>query len=272
MQIALVAVVLLAGMWFTVLKPKSAGSSSAPAAQKSEPVAPGVRGLTAAIDRAHAAAATSDAANAKIQAATGGSTAAATSTASATASPKTTATATKTKAVAKAKHAAVTKKATTRAAAKRSGTKTATKKAVASKPATTTKTSKATAAKPVATTTTSAATTPAADVDPSDRLLAYLKKGKTLVVLFYGTGAVDSAARTAVHQLALSDPKHVVSAYVPIAKVGDYSALTSDIDILASPTVLIVGTNGKATPLTGYVDADVLRNAVAAARAASSAK
>jgi hypothetical protein len=259
MQIALVAVVLLAGMWFTVLKPKSADStSSAPVAQtttqSSEPVAPGVKGLTSAIDKAKGAAATSDAANAKIQAATGGT--------ASTAAPAATATATATK------RTTVTRKAaTTTAASRKSGTKAATAKAVAARPATTKAT--ATATTRTATATRTAAAKPAAPVDPSARLLAYLKQGKTLVVLFYGRGADDKAARKAVHQTALTDPKHVVSAYVPISKVGSYEAITTDVNVLAAPTILVIASNGRATPLTGYVDAEVVRNAVAAARTAA---
>jgi hypothetical protein len=257
MQIALVAVVLLAGMWFTVLKPKSADTTtSAPVAQtttqSSEPVAPGVKGLTSAIDKAKGAAATSDAANARIQTATGGT---ATATAS-TSAPAATATAT-----AAPKRTTVTKKATA-TATKKPGTKAATAKAVAAKPAAT-KTATAAPAK------TTAAAKPAAAVDPSARLLAYLKQGKTLVVLFYGKGADDRAARKAVHQTAQGDPKHVVSAYVPISKVGDYEAITTDVDVLAAPTILVISTKGKATPLTGYVDATVVRNAVSAARTAA---
>ena len=246
MQIALVAVVLLAGMWFTVLKPKSADTTtSAPVAQvttqSSEPVAPGVKGLTSAIDKAKGAAARSDATNAKIQTATGG-------TATATAAPK---------------HTTVPKKATaTATATKKPGTKAATAKAVAAKPA---------APKAATPAKTAAAAKPAATVDPSARLLAYLKRGKTLVVLFYGKGADDRAARKAVHLTAKGDPKHVVSAYVPIAKVGSYEAITSDVDVLAAPTILVIAPNGKATPLTGYVDAAVVRNAVAAAGTAAAA-
>lgn len=242
MQIALVAVVLLAGMWFTVLKPKSADTTtSAPVAQattqSSEPVALGVKGLTSAIDKAKGAAATSDATNAKIQTATGG-------TATATAAPKRT---------------AVPKKATA-TATRKPGTKAATAKAVAAKPA---------APKAATPAKTAAAAKPAAAVDPSARLLAYLKRGKTLVVLFYGKGADDRAARKAVHQTAQGDPKHVVSAYVPISKVGAYEAITTDVDVLAAPTILVISTKGKATPLTGYVDAAVVRNAVSAARTAA---
>lgn len=91
MQIALVAVVLLAGMWFTVLRPKSddGGGTSTPAPAAATPdasaskAAPGVKGLTRAVDKAKGAAATSDATNAKVQAATGGTTAAGTSAAKA---------------------------------------------------------------------------------------------------------------------------------------------------------------------------------------------
>jgi hypothetical protein len=114
---------------------------------------------------------------------------------------------------------------------------------------------------------TKAATAPDAVVDPSERLLAALTKGKVLVVLFEGKGADDKAARKAVHQTALHDAKHVVSAYVPIADVGKYVAITSDVQVLTSPTVLVIGADHKATPLTGYVDAAVIRQAVGDAAA-----
>jgi hypothetical protein len=224
MQIALVAVVLLAGMWFTVLKPKpDSGVAGTPAAAKPEPVAPGVKGLVTAVDKAKAVSAKSDATNAKIEAASGGD-AAATSSPAPAAKP------------AAAKHTAVAKA-----------------KAKAATPA---------AAKPG----TKAATAPDAVVDPSERLLAALTKGKVLVVLFEGKGADDKAARKAVHQTALHDAKHVVSAYVPIADVGKYVAITSDVQVLTSPTVLVIGADHKATPLTGYVDAAVIRQAVGDAR------
>jgi hypothetical protein len=109
MQIALVAVVLLAGIWFTVLRPKADTGSPAPVAAQPAPVAPGVKGLTSAVDKAKGAAATSDAANARIQAATGARSAAAAATPSATkAAPATSA--------AKAKAAAPVKKAAAKTA------------------------------------------------------------------------------------------------------------------------------------------------------------
>jgi hypothetical protein len=225
MQIAFVAVVLLAGMWFTVLKPKPA-SSPAPVATAA-PVAPGVAGLARAVDKAKAASATSDATNAKIQQASDG--AAAATPAKKAAKPAAAKTATP------AKPAAVTKAVTP---------------APVKKPA--------------------AVKIPA---DPSTALINFLAKGKTVVLLFHGAGADDAAARKAVHQTALKD-KGVVSAYADISKVADYAAITTDINITTAPTILVIGTNGKTTLLTGYVDAGVVGQAVGDARrnAAAAAK
>jgi hypothetical protein len=271
MQIALVAVVLLAGMWFTVLKPKPATDTAAvapvaaaPAPATSEPVAPGVKGLTSAIDKAKAASATSDAANAKIQKATGSGPAPASP--AAAAKPATPAkpavakaTPTASKGVKRATPAKAKAKAKSTSAVK-TGAKAAAPVAAKTKPA---------AAAP-----STAASKTAAHVDPSDRLLAYLAKGKTLVILFHGAGADDNAARKAVHRTALADPKHVVSAYIPIGDVGKYEAITSDVQILSAPSILVIGTDGKATLLTGYVDAAVVRQTVGDARreAAAAAK
>ena len=259
MQIALVAVVLLAGMWFTVLKPKPASDSVAPAAAApAEPVAPGVKGLVSAVAKAKAVSAKSDATNAKIEA---GSGSAATVSGSPADKAVTKAPAPKAKAKAPVR-AKTTAKAATGAAAAKSGTKAATAKAQAAAPKPTVKAATPVAAKPA----TTKAATPATTVDPSDRLLAYLSKGKTLVILFEGNGADDKAARKAVHLTAQGDPKHVVSAYVPISQVGKYEAITTDVQILSSPTVLVIGTDGKATALTGFVDVQSLRQAVGDAR------
>jgi hypothetical protein len=232
MQIALVAVVLLAGMWFTVLKPKPAEETAAtpatptPAAKSSAPVAPGVKGLVKAVDKAKAASATSDATNAKIQSATGG-------------------------AATKAKSAPSVAPA---------------KKTLTAKPSVTASKAKAPAAAKPAVAKAKAKAPAAAKVDPSDRLLAYLAKGKTLVVLFEGKGADDKAARKAVHLTAKADPKHVVSAYVPISKVGDYEKITSDVQVYGSPSILVIGADRKATVLTGFLDAPSVQQAVGDAR------
>ena len=64
-RVAIVAMLAVGALWFTVLKPK-------PAADAPLPTAPGATGLANDVNAAKGAAATSDAANAKVQSATGG--------------------------------------------------------------------------------------------------------------------------------------------------------------------------------------------------------
>jgi hypothetical protein len=68
-RIALVALVAVCALWFTVLKPKD------PAAEAPAPTAPGATGLANDVSAAKGAAAASDAANAEVQKAAGGTTA-----------------------------------------------------------------------------------------------------------------------------------------------------------------------------------------------------
>ena len=67
-RIALVAVLAVCALWFTVLKPKT------PADDAPLPTAPGATGLANDVNAAKGAAAAIDAANAKVQNATGGAT------------------------------------------------------------------------------------------------------------------------------------------------------------------------------------------------------
>jgi hypothetical protein len=95
-RIALVAMLAVCGLWFTVLKPKAPGT---------EPVAtpaPGTTGLANDVSAAKGAAAASDAANARTEAATGSGTAPATTAASKPAGAKPAAAATKPVAAAQA--------------------------------------------------------------------------------------------------------------------------------------------------------------------------
>jgi hypothetical protein len=223
MQIALVAVVLLAGMWFTVLKPKPV---AAPDAATAQPTAPGATGLGNAVSAAKGAAATSDAANAKIQKATGGATPAA-------------------------------KPAASKASATKVSAVKATKSVKAATPA-----NKSAAKKPAKATTAT---------DPSNVLLAFLAKGKTVVLLFHGDGADDKAAREAVHRVARAD-KHVVSAYASISRVAAYRAITTDVQVTTAPTILVIGKNKKAVTLTGFVDYGVVRQTVGDVRVSAGQK
>ena len=82
-RIAIVAMLAVCALWFTVLKPKD------PAAEAPAPAAPGATGLANDVNAAKGAAAASDAANAKVQKATGGAAATTTPAASAKHATKT---------------------------------------------------------------------------------------------------------------------------------------------------------------------------------------
>jgi hypothetical protein len=82
-RIALVALLAVCALWFTVLKPKAPADAPLP-------TAPGATGLANDVNAAKGAAATSDAANAKVQSATGGTAAKPTARPAAAATPATT--------------------------------------------------------------------------------------------------------------------------------------------------------------------------------------
>jgi hypothetical protein len=191
-RIVLVAVLVLGALWFTVLRPKDAATE--PAA----PAAPGVTGLSNAVDKAHGAAAASDAANAKLDAATGGQDAAA----GASSAPSATS----------------------------SGTTSAngTAKAKASK------------------------VDGVAAGDPSASLVRALGDGKVVVLLFAGNRAVDDrAARRAVHAVGRRGGAVVVRLAGP-REVGKYEAITQGVKVNQFPTVLVIGPDRVAKPITGF--------------------
>jgi hypothetical protein len=217
--IALVAVVLLAGSWFTVLRPKPVDDSAAstPAPAQATTKAPGQQGLENAVTKAKGAVATS-------------------------------------KSSAQA----------TESAAAKAGGATATTKSATTKRAATTPAKAATPAKPAT------AKAPAATkVDPSRALLANLAHGRTVVLLFTQEGGADDrAARKAVRRLAAADKK-VLTSIVPIGKVGDYEAITTGVNVLTAPTVLVIGPDRHAVPVSGYTDIATLKQVVGDVRRAA---
>jgi hypothetical protein len=185
-RIAIVAMLAVCALWFTVLKPKDPGADTA----ASDPTAPGVTGLSNDVTAAKGAVTKSDAANANVQAATGGTEAKTGTTAAATA------------------------------------------------PAT---------AKPKSGTTAKAKTT-----DASAPLLRALDRKDTVVLLFWNRrGSDDRAVRRAVGATARHDG-HVVVKAAPVAQVARYGAITSGVQVLQSPTVLVIGPDRKARAVTGF--------------------
>jgi hypothetical protein len=192
-RIAIVAMLAVCALWFTVLKPKDAGVDTV----ASDPTAPGATGLSNDVTAAKGAAATSDAANAKVQSATGGTEANAT----ATAKPAATATA-KSKSATTGKHGGTVAKAKT--------------------------------------------------TDASAPLLRALDRKDTVVLLFWNRrGSDDRAVRRAVRATARHHGRVVVKA-APVAQVARYEAITSGVQVLQSPTVLVIGPDHKARAVTGF--------------------
>jgi len=102
----------------------------------------------------------------------------------------------------------------------------------------------------------------AAPGDPSRPLLASVDAGKVVVVLFWNRNASDDrATRRGLRSIDLHGGKVVASA-VPIGDVGRYEAITRGVQVLESPTLLVIGAGGKARAITGYTQAKEIDQAV----------
>jgi hypothetical protein len=137
---------------------------------------------------------------------------------------------------------------TEQAAAAASGDSTAS----ASKPAATPAAKKASAAKPAA-----APAKPLPKLAKGDRsgpMLRNLSNGKVVVALFYNPhGADDNAALRAVRTADRHHGKVIVHS-IPVDHVGDYDALTTGVQVLQAPTILVIGPNFKARTIVGYTE------------------
>jgi hypothetical protein len=98
--------------------------------------------------------------------------------------------------------------------------------------------------------------------DPSRPLLASVDAGKVVVLLFWNKRASDDrATRQGLRSVNLHHGKVVASA-VPLDDVGRYEAITRGVQVLESPTVLVIGAGGKARAITGYAQAKEIDQAV----------
>jgi hypothetical protein len=222
-RIVLIVALLFAVLWFLVLRPKPVADVE-PAATP-----PGVTGLANDVAKANKAVDASNAAAARSEAA-----------ANAVGRSSTTATTKPSATSAKPAAAAATTKAAKPA-----------KAAPAAKPA-------AAVAKPAK----PGLADDAAPGDPSRALLASVDAGKVVVVLFWNKNASDDrATRRGLRSVDLHGGKVVASA-VPIGDVGRYEAITRGVQVLESPTVLVIGAGGKARAITGYTQPKEIDQAV----------
>jgi hypothetical protein len=261
-QIALLALVVLAGVWFFALQGHSTSSSSSPSASAPTPsspsadseekaagaqtpiykgAAPGVEGLSRAIANAHKAVATSQQ-NAQqlqeksAQAGTVNGTSAPGQSTPAVA-PASTPTATvivhKVKVPPVNRHAAATHGATVVKVAS-PGAKAPGVKA-------------------------------AANAAPKMQVIVEneLKQGKLVAVLFWNPKAtVDMAVHTELQTVGRSLGGKIAIHSAQADQVGSFGAITHSIQIYQTPTILLVDKNGQATTLTGLTDTFSLNQAI----------
>ena len=213
----LVATLAAFGLWYVELRPSS--SSSGGSSQ-------GVGAYQSAINQAHQAVKTSNAANAKLGAPT--------STGKAPASP-------------------TPAKTTTAAKSPTTSAKTATKSA---KTATTVAKSSATAASKPAVK--HAVSKPAHKAASTAQQLSLITNAitnhKVVAVLFYNDAAADDQA---VDKELASVPTHggrVVKAAVPLSALTRFGIITQQIPVVTAPTLVLIDSSRQATEITGFAD------------------
>jgi hypothetical protein len=102
-----------------------------------------------------------------------------------------------------------------------------------------------------------------------------LKHGRTVIVLFWSPkGAVDVAVRGELARLVafLKRPaargryKNLAVHYSSIAEVGHYGTITRSIQVLETPTMLVIAPSGKTKTLTGLIDPYTVAQAIVETR------
>ncbi len=215
MQIALLVVIAFAGVWFVALRPKPAADAGTPAAA---PTAPGAAGLTGAVDKAHGAVATSDAANKRLDGQSNGVGGAPPATVPSTAGAPTH----------RRAHASTPghqRPGHARHHARGQGR------------------------------------------DPVKRRLAVvhraLRAGRVLVIAFYNPASSSGkAVREEVGDVH-GRRGRVVRVAAPIRELSRYPLITRQVQIVASPTVVIVDRRHHAQTITGFTDVHVIEQRVA---------
>lgn len=215
----LVATLAAFGLWYVELKPSSSSSGGSQG---------GVGQYQSAINQAHQAVKISGAANARLGAPT--------STGPAPHSPT------------PAKTAAVAKPATVAKSATPAKTITKGESAGAAKATTATKASKAS----------KASNSAASGLVPTAELVQIvqdaIREHKVLAVLFYNPAAADDRAVAAeLVQVARPNPK-VIGVAVPLSQLTQFGAITQQIPIVTSPTLVLIDRKDQATTLTGFAD------------------
>lgn len=254
-QIVLVTFCLFAAVWFFALRGNSASTSgggssppsaASPAAQPATPStpyhgsAPGVGGLTRAIEKAQGAVTQSEQHAKRLQQ----KSAQASGEPSGGTAPNTS------KAGAGAAHA-VTPKAPPKAAAAVPKSTTTVPRSAAS----------ATAGHGAVKSKANATPVMQATVEGA------LKRGKLVTVLFWNPkGIVDRAVHSELQSVGRSSGGKVAVFVAVASQVGSFGSFTKTVQVNGTPTIVIVNPHGHATTLTGLTDAFSIEQAIGEAK------
>jgi hypothetical protein len=201
----LVATLAAFGLWYVELRPSSSASGGG---------SQGVGAYQSAINQAHQAVKTSNAANARLGAPT--------STGPAPASPTTT----------PAKAAPAAKTATPVKAAAPAKSATAAKTAAPAKPA----------AKSVAT------------AQQVSLVKTAIESHKVVAVLFYNAAAADDQAMAHELAAVSTHGGKVVKLAVPVSQLTSFGIVTQQIPVVTAPTLVLINAAHQATTITGFAD------------------
>lgn len=97
-----------------------------------------------------------------------------------------------------------------------------------------------------------------------------LARGKTVLLLFWNPKSSDDQSVRGALQAVSAHQKGGVAVHVALAgQVGRYGSVTKDVQVLQTPTLLVVGKKGLAVTMTGLVDQYAIEQAILEAKKAS---
>lgn len=97
-----------------------------------------------------------------------------------------------------------------------------------------------------------------------------LAHGKTVLLLFWNPKSSDDQSVRKALQAVSAHQKGRVAVHVALAgQVGRYGAVTKDVQVLQTPTLLVVGKKGAALTMTGLFDQYAIEQTILEAKKAS---
>jgi hypothetical protein len=90
--------------------------------------------------------------------------------------------------------------------------------------------------------------------DKSGPILRELAAGKVVVAIFFNSAGADDRASLRAVRATNRHGGRVAVHVVPIAKVGAYNALTTGVQVMEAPTILVIGPDHKARTIVGYTE------------------